>query len=591
MDINQKLQFKDFCESTSLHGWGFMALGKFKPLQMVFWSITVLLAFCLCAFFIGQSTDEYMNGVEFKTETLTESLDEVYFPAVSVSSSTEARLSTLLEIVLSDNADSNETTRIDATKMLRKALYKPNGSEQEQQQVIKKYFSPNKMKKVFWDFVHENQQNVLWGSLVYHNHSLQYLSTDELDVEFQKLHPWDGLSYFWKIVGSSQLSNILAYVQFRGQGILHYGGSNSDNGKPRNRFLPYFGTPEDRNYLRSYPKKAEAGRGQGFIMWLDVEVFENIGSTTHVSNSDGFKIGIGHPFDFETLNYNGVFAKPGMTSTFGVSTSLIHTDRQTFRKRISISKSNCYFEGEVQLDHFPTDYFRYSMTNCLNEALFQKVETLGNCTPIWAPIVPKGSQRCTGGSDSSGGAYLGTFDTIMSNGTEMTCHANCIDQPFIISLHYTSNFEIRSLKDICRLQSKILESCKRYWKRLLLNERYDGICEKVEETRMGKCNNTLLALHEQDEPAFEVLKNVLNLYAKENIAVVNVYLVDPYVKKIVRDVKVSFPQLISNIGGNLGLWQGMSVISLVELLYFFMKWLNDRFKGKKNTKVMVTPST
>ena len=100
------------------------------------------------------------------------------------------------------------------------------------------------------------------------------------------------------------------------------------------------------------------------------------------------------------------------------------------------------------------------MTNCLNEALFQKVETLGNCTPIWAPIVPKGSQRCTGGSDSSGGAYLGTFDTIMSNGTEMTCHANCIDQPFSISLHYTANFEIRTIKDICRAQSKILDTKK-----------------------------------------------------------------------------------------------------------------------------------
>ena len=101
----------------------------------------------------------------------------------------------------------------------------------------------------------------------------------------------------------------------------------------------------------------------------------------------------------------------------------------------------------------------------------------------------------------------------------------------------------------------------------------------------------LWALQEKDEPAFKVLKDALNNYAKENIAGLKVYLVDPYVKNVVRDVKVSFPQLISNIGGNLGLWQGMSVISLVELIYFFINWLSDRFKRSNSNNSMVTPST
>ena len=141
------------------------------------------------------------------------------------------------------------------------------------------------------------------------------------------------------------------------------------------------------------------------------------------------------------MYFNGAFAKPGMTSVFGVSTSIIHTDRQTFRSRIPISKSNCYFEGEVELVHFPAEYFRYSMTNCLNEALFQKVEAWYNCTPVMAPRVPKGYQRCTDANLLFAQAYLGVYDTIMSNGTNMTCHANCIDQPFSISSHYTSNLE------------------------------------------------------------------------------------------------------------------------------------------------------
>ena len=588
MDKNQRLQFKDFCEGTSLHGWGFMALGKFKPFQMVFWSLTVLFAFSLCAFFISQSAEEYMNGVEFKTETLTESLDEVYFPAVYVCSNTLVRLSPLLEMVLDDNGDSNETTRINATKkMLRNVLYKRKGTEQIQQQVIKNVFLPDKMKKVFWDFVHENQQKVM-GKL-HHNHSVQYLSTDKLDVELQKLHPWDPYSYFWNIFGSSQLSNIIAHVKFNGEGILHYGGSYADNGKPRNRFLPYFGTPVDVNYLRSYPKKAKAGKGQALQLWLDAEVFESFGSQVEEQpDKNGFGIGIGHPFDFEAMKFHGSFAKPGMTSTYGMSTSIIHTDRRTFRSRIPISKGNCYFEGEVELAHFPADYFRYSMTNCLNEAVFQKVEAMFNCTPIMAPMAPKGFEKCN--TLAKGKNSVGIYDTIISNGIEMTCKANCIDQPFSIYEHYTSNLEVSAINTMCIIQLKIARSCKRYWKRLLLNERYEGICEKVEERKEKKCLKTLWDLQEQDEPAFEVLKDALNTYAKENIALVKVNLVDPYVKKIVRDVKVSFPQFISNIGGNLGLWQGMSIISLVELVYFFIKWLSDKFKDN-NSLVLINPST
>ena len=89
---------------------------------------------------------------------------------------------------------------------------------------------------------------------------------------------------------------------------------------------------------------------------------------------------------------------------------------------------------------------------------------------------------------------------------------------------------------------------------------------------------------------YKALQSVVNQYAKDNIAVVKVWLVDPYVKKINREVKVSMSQFIANIGGNLGLWQGMSLISVVELVYFFIKWFSDKIKPKDNL-VMVAPIT
>ena len=68
-------------------------------------------------------------------------------------------------------------------------------------------------------------------------------------------------------------------------------------------------------------------------------------------------------------------------------------------------------------------------------------------------------------------------------------------------------------------------------------------------------------------------------YTKENIAKVTVYMKDPYVKKIKRDIKISISSFISNIGGLLGLFQGISVISVIELGYFLLLCLSKKYKS------------
>ena len=64
-------------------------------------------------------------------------------------------------------------------------------------------------------------------------------------------------------------------------------------------------------------------------------------------------------------------------------------------------------------------------------------------------------------------------------------------------------------------------------------------------------------------------------YSKENMAKVAIYFRDPYYTKIVRDVKMTFTTFISNAGGLVGLCLGLSLVSLFELLYHFLKFLFD----------------
>ena len=80
--------------------------------------------------------------------------------------------------------------------------------------------------------------------------------------------------------------------------------------------------------------------------------------------------------------------------------------------------------------------------------------------------------------------------------------------------------------------------------------------------------------HDHAEP--EVLKknkkivDFLLKYAKENIAIVKLFVRDPYYTSIKRDVEMTLSSFLGNAGGLVGLFMGFSLISLIEGLYHFL---------------------
>ena len=85
---SSNIGFKEFCDQTSLHGWGFITLGKFRPIPTIFWLLAIISAFILCFKLTLLNVNEFMGEVEFNVETLTGQLEEVYFPAVYIRGST-----------------------------------------------------------------------------------------------------------------------------------------------------------------------------------------------------------------------------------------------------------------------------------------------------------------------------------------------------------------------------------------------------------------------------------------------------------------------------------------------------------------------
>jgi hypothetical protein len=73
------------------------------------------------------------------------------------------------------------------------------------------------------------------------------------------------------------------------------------------------------------------------------------------------------------------------------------------------------------------------------------------------------------------------------------------------------------------------------------------------------------------------------VYAKKNLAVVNVYIKDPVVTRILRDQKIPVIAFVANTGGLLGLCMGFSLVSVFEVLYHvlgaFREWRHLRLMG------------
>lgn len=72
------------------------------------------------------------------------------------------------------------------------------------------------------------------------------------------------------------------------------------------------------------------------------------------------------------------------------------------------------------------------------------------------------------------------------------------------------------------------------------------------------------------------------VYSRENIAKVNIFLKDPYVKRFIREEKISQITFVGTVGGLLGLFIGFSFVSVVEMVYICLLGMLGMRKPEKN---------
>lgn len=117
--------------------------------------------------------------------------------------------------------------------------------------------------------------------------------------------------------------------------------------------------------------------------------------------------------------------------------------------------------------------------------------------------------------------------------------------------------------------------CQNQYQREQLEGRYNkyqGLCNKIARL-VGNDKASLCNISSPNEqPTYEMetdIQHFIQEYSEQNIAVVKIYLKDPYYTNIKRDVAMTFTSFIGTAGGLVGLCVGLSFISVFELFYQF----------------------
>lgn len=72
-------------------------------------------------------------------------------------------------------------------------------------------------------------------------------------------------------------------------------------------------------------------------------------------------------------------------------------------------------------------------------------------------------------------------------------------------------------------------------------------------------------------------------FIRKNFLKVNVFFGDMSLKRTTEEKKYTYDMIISDIGGQMGIWIGASMFSIMELFYLFAQFVNHIFKPKMKT--------
>ena len=195
------------------------------------------------------------------------------------------------------------------------------------------------------------------------------------------------------------------------------------------------------------------------------------------------------------------------------------------------------------------------------------------------------------------------------------CFEACEDQQNDVAATSSSRLPNRQtmLKwpDFCVVMEKLKKSCSHVWKRIDLDRQYPVLCtlllaklnkiylSSFDDAYKDLCKKAIRSFNilgsmeylqriDLNTSSDEVLFNAVFAYARENLALVNIYIKPPVVTRIKKDEQIPVIWFVANCGGILGLCMGFSIVSVFEILHFCWRLILHfcplRFQKKSNNQ-------
>lgn len=187
------------------------------------------------------------------------------------------------------------------------------------------------------------------------------------------------------------------------------------------------------------------------------------------------------------------------------------------------------------------------------------------------------------------------IDVITGTKSTAKCLEACEDQQNEVAIT-TSKLPNRQtmLKwpDFCIVMLKLKKSCNHVSKRIELDSEYPTLCPlllaKLNESYMDSsgtkelCKNAFnnftmfwevkeFQTDVVENSTDEALLNAMFTYARQNLALVNIYIKPPVVKRIMKDERIPMIWFVANCGGILGLCMGFSIVTVFEVLHYVIR--------------------
>jgi len=620
-------QFWYFCDDTSLHGWSyiprFSLAGSLGWLHRILWFLLVLSSVCFAWYNVWNLFKEYYfeQTPVITTSTTTGSLNEVYFPSVTVCNLNQIRMSQAYRMGFQDIARSAAVSRL----FIQKHFLAATGEDQDHKRQLRAAMEMEGRWEVEFAKI---KANLTANGIKWNDTSQPFITVDGTAQNCSDLM----IHTKWNRVDRYSYSSHVTYTDF-GYCCRIYPKLELEEPSmlaPANDtdwVLPQY----RKNFSAEYESRRGSKNGieNGLMLLMDVETFEN---AHYLRKADGLIVALSGNLERPLVGQNGVFVEPGSANLISFSVFGTNTTDNALEKYLPDVDGNsnggtrtCYADNnnkiELNAKYFNKEkYFKYSMSNCLYSAMVGAIEKKCKCSPIFKRRENQDFWMESGGLDYCMGDQFGCMENLTRSwgsseddlnkaedtrgGPKKICHENCDNQDLRVATSRSGYPKKRTLpltEDFCLIVSKMRNVCKKKFRKKAFEEHYrhetplpHGAklnCRIIEDVRLNKhCQlkegmDTLYSPEAGEnalvKAAEDKLEEAVARYAEDNLLVARVFLKDPYYQKMTRDRTMSGNSFFGAAGGWLGLCCGLSVISMLEIGYHGILFIIAICKGRE----------